>query len=40
MSQNRETPDQAGVVEGLRHRGKGDDIEIADIIARQTIPTG
>jgi transcriptional regulator len=35
MSQNRETPDQAGVVAGLRERAEGDDLEIAGIISRR-----
>jgi transcriptional regulator len=40
MSQNRATQDQAGVVEGLRNRGAGDDLEIADMIARRITPAG
>ena len=38
MSQNREMPDRAGVVKGLGLRADGDDLEIADIIARQFAP--
>jgi transcriptional regulator len=39
MSQNREIADREGVVRGLRARGEGDDIEIADYVARQTRPS-
>jgi transcriptional regulator len=35
MSQNRAMPDREGVVAGLRERKAGDDIEIAEIVARQ-----
>jgi transcriptional regulator len=35
MSQNREMPDRAGVVEGLGKRAAGDDAEIAAYVARQ-----
>jgi transcriptional regulator len=38
MSQNREMPDRAGVVEGLGQRHAGDDAEIAAYIARQLTP--
>jgi transcriptional regulator len=38
MSQNREEKDQAGVVKGLEGRDSGDDLEIADIIARRLPP--
>jgi transcriptional regulator len=38
MSQNREIPDRAGVVEGLAQRHAGDDTEIAAYIARQLTP--
>ena len=38
MSQNRETQDRAGVVAGLRKRGDGDDLEIADLLSRATTP--
>jgi transcriptional regulator len=34
MSQNRELRDRHGVVEGLRARAHGDDLEIADAVAR------
>jgi transcriptional regulator len=36
MSQNREMPDRAGVVEGLGRRQAGDDAEIAAHVARAT----
>jgi transcriptional regulator len=39
MSQNREMPDRLGVVDGLRARAAGDDIEIADAVSRR-IPPG
>jgi transcriptional regulator len=35
MSQNRENPDRAGVVEGLRQRHASDDAEIAGYVASQ-----
>jgi transcriptional regulator len=35
MSQNRDMPDRAGVVEGLRQRHASDDAEIATYVARQ-----
>lgn len=38
MSQNREMPDRAGVVEGLRRRNAGDDAEIAAYVTRQLKP--
>jgi transcriptional regulator len=38
MSQNRETEDQAGVVTGLNARATGDDLEMADIVAREITP--
>jgi transcriptional regulator len=38
MSQNRELQDQAGVVQGLRTRGSGDDLEIAQFVADQITP--
>ena len=38
MSQNREMPDRAGVVEGLGQRDAGDDADIAAYIARQLTP--
>ena len=40
MSQNRETRDQVGVVEGLSKRNTGDDLEIVEIISRQITPAG
>ena len=36
MSQNREMPDREGVVKGLRSRQGGDDLDIADYVARET----
>jgi len=36
MSQNRDTQDQAGVVQGLNARATGDDLEMADIVARKS----
>jgi len=38
MSQNREMQDRAGVVKGLGVRSSGDDLEIAEIVARQLAP--
>jgi transcriptional regulator len=38
MSQNREMQDQVGVVDGLKKRGAGDDLEIAKVILRQLKP--
>jgi transcriptional regulator len=38
MSQNREMPDRAGVVEGLGQRHADDDAEIAAYVARQLTP--
>ena len=38
MSQNREMPDRKGVVAGLRARGAGEDIEIADAVTRAMTP--
>jgi transcriptional regulator len=38
MSQNRELPDRAGVVEGLRARAAGDDLEVAGLVARTIAP--
>lgn len=35
MSQNREVRDQEGVVEGLHARARGDDLDIADYVARE-----
>jgi transcriptional regulator len=38
MSQNREMKDRDGVVGGLRKRGVGDDLEIAEIVSLQAKP--
>ncbi len=38
MSQNREMPDRDGVVEGLGRRGRSDDLEMADLVARPIEP--
>jgi transcriptional regulator len=38
MSQNREMRDREGVVQGLRKRELGDDVEMAEIISRQLKP--
>jgi len=38
MSQNREMQDREGVVTGLRARGEGDDLAIADYVASQIKP--
>jgi len=38
MSQNREADDQAGIVQGLNARATGDDLEMADIVARKVAP--
>ncbi len=35
MSQNREMPDRAGVVSGLRARAEEDDLAVADAVARR-----
>jgi transcriptional regulator len=40
MSQNREMQDRQGVVKGLGARAQGDDLEIADYVARQIEPRG
>jgi transcriptional regulator len=40
MSQNRGMRDREGVVKGLRHRRRGDDLEIADYVAQQIKPRG
>jgi hypothetical protein len=34
MNQNREAPDRRGVVKGLGERGRSDDLEMADFVAR------
>jgi transcriptional regulator len=38
MSQNRDSQDRDGVVKGLGSRRRGDDLEIADLVARQPKP--
>ena len=38
MSQNREIRDRDGVVSGLRKRGTGDDLEMAEIVSRYIKP--
>jgi len=38
MSQNRQIPDREGVVEGLTARASGDDLAIAEAVARATGP--
>jgi transcriptional regulator len=38
MSQNRDPQDRDGVVKGLGSRRRGDDLEIADLVARQPKP--
>jgi transcriptional regulator len=38
MSQNREMQDREGVVSGLRKRGAGDDLEIAELVSRHAKP--
>ena len=38
MSQNREAIDQEGVVQGLNTRAAGDDLEMAEIVARRIEP--
>ena len=38
MSQNREIPDRAGVVQGLRQRGEGEDAEVAKLVSRHLVP--
>ena len=38
MSQNRETQDQVGVVDGLKKRGDSGDLNIAEVISRQIKP--
>jgi transcriptional regulator len=37
MSQNRETQDRLGVVDGLKARATGEDLEIAEIVARKNV---
>jgi transcriptional regulator len=36
MSQNREAQDRLGVIDGLKARASGDDLEIAETVARKT----
>ena len=38
MSQNREVKDREGVVQGLNARAAGDDLEMAEIVARRIAP--
>jgi transcriptional regulator len=38
MSQNREAEDREGVVRGLNTRATADDLEMADLVARRTVP--
>jgi transcriptional regulator len=38
MSQNRETHDRVGVIEGLKARASGDDLAIADAVMRKMTP--
>jgi len=38
MSQNRAAKDQAGVVQGLNTRAAGDDLEMAEVMARRIAP--
>jgi transcriptional regulator len=40
MSQNRQTQDRLGVVQGLRERSEGDDLETADIVSAKMTPSG
>jgi len=40
MSQNREMPDRAGVVTGLRERAEGEDLAVAELVKRGIDPTG
>jgi transcriptional regulator len=39
MSQNRETQDRVGVIEGLKARASGDDLAIADAVTRKMTPS-
>jgi transcriptional regulator len=39
MSQNRETQDQVGVVNGLSARATGDDLEVAEVVSRRITPS-
>ena len=38
MSQNRESEDRKGVVQGLNARATGDDLEVAEMVARRIAP--
>jgi transcriptional regulator len=38
MSQNRDTQDRVGVIEGLKARASGDDLAIADAVMRKMTP--
>ena len=40
MSQNREAQDRLGVIDGLKARASGDDVEIAETVAAKMTPTG
>ena len=40
MSENRETPDRLGVIDGFRARASGDDLEIAEAASRKGTPVG
>ena len=40
MSQNRETQDRLGVIEGLKVRATGDDLEIAETVTAKMTPAG
>ena len=40
MSQNRETQDRLGVIDGLKARALGDDLEIAETVAAKMTPAG
>jgi len=40
MSQNRERQDRVAVVTGLRGRGEGDDLAVADEVAQRIESTG
>ena len=40
MSQNREMPDRVAVVAGLRERGEGEDLAVADEVAQRIESAG
>ena len=40
MSQNHETQDRLGVIDGLKARASGDDLEIAETVTRKMTPAG